>query len=266
MTTPSGDRERILARAKGYPYVAPRTSFVLTGGRVHELPAGRAADEIAVDDPGAAALDPEGMSVRVPVLAYGANRSAEALERKRSLSGFPAHAAIVALCARASNLDVVYSAHLTPYGSVGATLARSPGTIAEASVLLLTPEQLTAFDETEPNYTLEELDRASVALEAGGRVDGVRAYVSRHGCLALDGEAAALAAIPARAHCLRELTEPEVLALVAARLGHHGELDNFILETAGDPAIAAQRTRSLRRDALSLDPPVRPPASGRAGG
>lgn len=263
MSAPGADRDRVLARAREYPYTAPSTSFVLHEGREHALSgltAGAASLDLSharVDSDGgrklplselASGLDPAALAARTPVLAYGANRCPEALERKRELPSFPADAPIIVLRARTRDLDVVYSAHISPYGSVGATLRRSPGTSAEVAVILLTDQQLAALGETEPNYTLEELDGPAVEPEGGGRLRQVRSYVSRHGCLALDGEEVALAAIPARGRRLRALTQPDLLAAVAARLGHHGELDDFILENVADPDLAAARTRELRSD------------------
>ncbi len=90
----------------------------------------------------------------------------------------------------------------------------------------------------------------------GARLDRVRSYVSRHGCLTLEGAEVALAAIPARSRRFRAFSQPEVLAAVAARLGLRGELDEFILENVADPELAAQRTRQLRRDARPLAPPA----------
>jgi len=275
VSDPAGDRERTLARAKRYPYAAARTSFALVGGRQYavsltdgaggalDLARARARDpesarELPLTDLPASDLDPGSLAARVPVLAYAANRSPEALERKRSRPGFPADTAIVVLRARLRHLDVVYSAHLSAYGSVGATLQRSPGTSAEVSVTLLTEPQLAALGETEPNYTLEELRDMDVELEGGGRLDRFRSYVSRHGCLVLDGAEVALAAIPARDRRLPELTQPEVLAAVASRLGRPGALDEFILENVADPELAAERTRQLRRDAWPLEWPLAP--------
>lgn len=267
----SFDDKRALERAKRYPYEAPRVSYVLAGTRMYELdrpPVASAFADLAavratdpanghsavVADLPAAGLDRDAVGARVPVLAYGANRSAEGLKRKHSALGFPADAAIIVLRARLHGFDVVYSAHLSPYASVGATLQRSPGTSAEVCVALLTPAQLASLGETEPNYTLEELDRAGVELEAGYRpLDRVRAWISRHGCLVLDGAEVALTAIPARDRRFAERTEPEVLAAVAARLGHAGELDEFILENVAQPELAAARTRELRRNARPLD-------------
>ena len=278
MSDPAGDRERTLARAKRYPYAAARTSFALVGGRQYavsltdgaggalDLARARARDpesarELPLTDLPASDLDPGSLAARVPVLAYAANRSPEALERKRSRPGFPADTAIVVLRARLRHLDVVYSAHLSAYGSVGATLQRSPGTSAEVSVTLLTGPQLAALGETEPNYTLEELRDVDLELEGGGRLDRVRSYVSRHGCLVLDRAEVALAAIPARGRRLSELTQPEVLDRVARHIGRSGALDEFILENVADPELAAQRTWQLRRDARPLEWPLAPPAA-----
>ena len=275
MSEPAGDRERTLARAKRYPYAAARTSFALVGGREYavsltgggggalDLARARARDpesgrELPLTDLPAPDLDLGDLAARVPVLAYGANRTPEALERKRSRPGFPANTAIVVLRARLRHLDVVYSAHLSAYGSVGATLQRSPGTSAEVSVTLLTEPQLAALGETEPNYTLAELREVDLELEGGGRLDRVRSYVSRHGCLVLDRAEVALAAIPARGRRLSELTQPEVLDRVARHIGRSGALDEFILENVADPQLAAERTRQLRRDARPLEWPLAP--------
>ena len=275
MSEPAGDRERTLARAKRYPYAAARTSFALVGGREYavsltgggggalDLARARARDpesgrELPLTDLPAPDLDLGDLAARVPVLAYGANRTPEALERKRSRPGFPADTAIVVLRARLRHLDVVYSAHLSAYGSVGATLQRSPGTSAEVSVTLLTEPQLAALGETEPNYTLAELRAVDLELEGGGRLDRVRSYVSRHGCLVLDRAEVALAAIPARGRRLSELTQPEVLDRVARHIGRSGALDEFILENVADPQLAAERTRQLRRDARPLEWPLAP--------
>jgi hypothetical protein len=273
-----GERDRILARAKGYPYAAPDTSYVITrAGHFELLGLGAGEDqgsalasarvrhpvtgvELALSGLPADDLDPESLRARLPVLAYGANRTAEALERKRGLPGFPAEESILVLRARLHDLDVVYSAHLSPYGSVGATLQRSPGTAVEVCLTLLTERQLAALGETETNYALEELDGLELELEGGGRLGRARSYVSRHGGLVLDGDQVALTAIPATGRRLEARTEPEILAAVARRLGHPGDLDDFILDTVHDPQLAAARTRELRRDARPLEWPSRRPA------
>ena len=270
-----GEREPTLARAKAYPYHAPATSYVITpagryeliglgaetlatglasGARARHVTSG---EELSLPDLPPGDLEPESLLARLPVLAYGANRTAEALERKRSLPGFPAEQSILVLRARLHDLDVVYSAHLSPYGSVGATLQRSPATAVEVCLMLLTEAQLAALGETEPNYMLEVLGDLELEIEGGGRRDRARSYVSRHGALVLDGAEVALAAIPATGRRLDVRTEPDVLAAVARRLGHPSDLDDFILSTVQDPQLAATRTRELRRDARPLEWPPR---------
>ena len=96
-------------------------------------------------------------------------------------------------------------------------------------------------------------------LDGGGCLERVAAYVSRHGCLAVDGSEAALAAVAAPGRTLPTLREPDALALAAARLGHSGNLDTFVLATAADRALAGARTRELRRGALPLSWPERRP-------
>jgi hypothetical protein len=264
----SSGSERVLELAKAYPYAAPASSFVLIGDRVHELrrprtaPAEGLAGVVALDPGGGderplAELDPrlapESLKDRLPLLAYGANRSPEALARKRALPGFPADEPIVGVRARLHGLDVVYSAHLTRYGAVAATLQRSPGASVDLIVLLVTGAQLEAITATEDrNYTLEALWALELELEVGGSADRVLTYVSRHGCLRVDGSERALAAIPAERRRLAPITEPEALAVAARRLGHGGSLDDFVLATARDSELATARTRALRRDALPL--------------
>ncbi len=272
------ERDRILARAKRYPYVAPETSYAITpAGRYELLGLGaeklgtglargararhaEGGEELPLAALPADDLDPDSLQARLPVLAYGANRTPEAIERKRALPGFPAEESFLVLRARLHDLDVVYSAHLSPYGSVGATLQRSPGTAVEVGVTLLSERQLEAFGETEINYTLEELGDLELELEGFGRLDRALSYLSRHGCLVLDGAQVALAAIPATGRRLEARTEPEILAAVARRLGHLGDLDDFILATVHDPQLAAARTRALRRDARPLDWRLRRPS------
>ena len=278
------ERNRLLARARGYPYAPPETSYAITGAGRYEL-VGLGPDKsgsglgggvrarhaesgeelpfaaIPADD-----LDPDALGSRLPVLAYGANRTAEALERKRARAGFPAEESILVLRARLHDLDVVYSAHVSPYGSVGATLQRSPGTAVEVCVTLLTAAQLEALGETELNYTLQELRDLGLELEGGARLDRAHAYVSRHGALVLDGAEVALAAIPATGRRLEARTEPEILAAVARRLGYRGDLDDFILAAATDAEVAAARTRELRSDARPLDWPRGGPAADRPRG
>ena len=187
----------ILRRALSYPYAAPEGSYLYRDGEAHEPPA--------------SGFD---LTDRTPLLSYGANSAPAALSRKlASLPGveLPVQAAELA------DFDVVYSAHVSPYGAVPATLHESLGTTAPVFVLHPTPEQLDLLTASEPNYDLVE-------------VDGLAAYRSKHGCLEIDGSAVALAAIRSRGRTLPELEEAAVLERARAHLAPELTLERFVCD------------------------------------
>lgn len=203
-----GQAGEIVKRALAYPYRAPECSFIQLGGRTLELP-------------------PQGpdLSGRVPLLAYGANAAPEALARK--LAPLP-ELPLPVLRAELRDFDAVYSAHISPYGSVPATLRPSPGTTVSVFVAYPTEEQLELLSGTEPNYELEGLTGISCRLVHGPVLSAVDAYRSRHGCLAIDGAEVALAAIEASGRELVERDQPEVLEHVRAQLFPELSLERFV--------------------------------------
>ncbi len=225
------DAGEILARAAGYPYEAPLRSFIQRGGETHEL--------------GATALELDG---RRPLLCYGANASPAVLARK--LAPLPQEP-LPLLRAELAGFDVVYSAHVSPYGAVPATLQASPGTTTPVFVAFASTEQEELLTATEPNYELRRLHDPELRVDGFGRIDGVDAYLSRHGCLALDGSAVALAAVEAAGRQLPALEEMEVLERVRQILAPELELEAFVA-TGLDPGLAAARTAVLRGGAIPL--------------
>jgi hypothetical protein len=187
-------REAILRRALTYPYAAPERSYLYREGRAEELPAG---------------FDLGG---RRPLISYGANAAPEALALKlAALPGEP----LPVVRSRLHDFDVVYSAHISPYGAVPATLLESPGTVAPVFVIHPTEEQHALLTATELNYDLV-------------RIGDAEAYRSKHGCLEFDGSAVALAAIRSQGRTLPELDEPQVLERVRAQLEPELGLEEFI--------------------------------------
>ena len=80
----------------------------------------------------------------------------------------------------------------------------------------------------------------SLRLADGTTLEAAEAYISLHGCLAIDG-----------AECpIAQLDQEAVLALVRDRLAPGEELDAFILGGVRDPALQATRTAALRADAV----------------
>lgn len=220
----------ILARAVAYPYEAPLGSFVQRDGRAHRLDA--------------ESLDLES---RRPLLAYGANASPPILARK--LAAHP-HQPLPLLSAELGGFDVVYSAHISPYGAVPSTLQRSPGTTVPVFVAYPTAEQEELLTATEPNYELHRLHDLDLRTELGP-VASVDAYISRHDCLTLDGAEVALAAIEAAARRFPSLGEVEVLERVRHILAPELDLESFVASSL-DPGLAAARTAVLHGAAHPL--------------
>jgi len=185
----------ILRRALTYPYATPDRSYLYREGRAEELSDG----------------GPD-LTGRTPLLSYGANAAPEALARK--LSSLPG-VELPVMRAELEGFDVVYSAHLSPYGAVPATVVESPGTVAPVFVLHPTPEQRALLAASELNYDLVE-------------VGGMEGFRSKHGHLLLEGNAVALAAIRSRGRTLPELDQPALLERVRAHLEPELTLEEFV--------------------------------------
>jgi hypothetical protein len=197
----------ILRRALEYPYAVPERSYLYRDGTAAELP----------DDPD--------LGDRTPLLAYGANAAPEALAYKlASLRGEE----MPVLQAELEDFDIVYSAHVSPYGAVPATLRESPGTTAPVSVVFPNPGQLELLTAYELNYDLVTLSDVSCRLEDGTTVAELGAYRSIHGYLSLAGGEVALAAVRSVGRVLPELDEPAMLERVRAHLAPEVPLEEFV--------------------------------------
>lgn len=191
----AAERQAVLRRALTYPYAVPLGSYLYRDGQAHELP----------ED-----LD---LRSRTPLLSYGANAAPEALAIKlAALPGEP----LPVLRSEFPDFDVVYSAHVSPYGAVPATLLESPGTVAPVFVIHPTAEQQALLTASEPNYDLVEVGETA-------------AFRSKHGCLEIDGSPVALAAVRSEGRTLPELDEPAMLERVRAHLEPELELEEFVL-------------------------------------
>jgi hypothetical protein len=210
----------------GYPYPVPSHPFVQRGH---------------------ATLDPAEIEIewssRVPVLAYGSNAAPRALAHKLSLSDDP----VLVVPAWLRDFDVVYSAHISPYGAVPATLQRSPGTAARVHVTYMTEEQVVLVSATEPNYEAVRLEGVECRPESGEAVTRLSAYFSRHGCLLVEGSEVALSAVQATDRTFPSMSEPEVLEYVRAACCPAEGIEEFVLANVTDPALADSRTATLAR-------------------
>ena len=80
----------------------------------------------------------------------------------------------------------------------------------------MTNAQIGVISATEPNYEPATLTDVECRLEEGEELTEMTAYISRHGCLLVDGSEVALAAVRATGRAFPALTEPEVLERVRA--------------------------------------------------
>jgi hypothetical protein len=184
-------------RALDYPFDIPARSYALLDGEAVEL------ERAQVD-----------LSERLALLAYGSNAAPAVLARK--LAAAPQPVAVLRTALR--DFDVVYSAHLSAYGAIPATLARSPGTEVTAFVVYLTAEQLELISATEPNYDLARFDRPSCTMEKGAPPAELSVYLSKHGPLLIEGREVALSEIEAADRRFPEMTQRQVQELAGADL------------------------------------------------
>lgn len=224
------ERNDVVERALGYPYGAPSYPFAQLG---HETL-----------DPAELEIDRE---ARTPVLAYGSNAAPQVLSRKLALSDQP----VLVLPARLAGFDVVYSAHISPYGAIPATLQRSPGAEVRVHVIYMTAAQIGVISATEPNYEPQLLEGIECQLEDGERLNEVSAYISRHGCLLAAGSEIALSAVSATGRRFAEMSEPEAMEQVRSTLCPDDSLEVFVLANVTDPTLSQARTAQLPRRALS---------------
>jgi hypothetical protein len=223
------ERSDVVERALGYPYEAPWEPFIQLK---HET---LAADEIEID-----------RDERTAMLAYGSNAAPEVLARKLALSDQP----VLVLPAWLDDFDVVYSAHISPYGAVPATLQRSPGTRVRVHLVYMTNAQVGLVSATEPNYESALIEGAVCRLDEGETIVGPAAYLSRHGCLLEAETEIALSAVQASGRSLPAFSEGEVLERLRARFCPAESLETFVLTNVTDPALSQRHSEQLPRRPL----------------
>ena len=147
-------------KAISYPYTTPSTPFSFIDGKCVE------GVHISLND-------------RVPILSVGSNRSPYQLKNKFTLDEN--------LCVTPAilfNSEIVYSASISPYGSIPATQWPSKGAEVILNVLWLNEKQLNIMHLTEGigiAYNFVELDEGSVVIEGSDYIGPVYGYVSVNG-------------------------------------------------------------------------------------
>lgn len=163
--------EEHLTRALGYPWHEPPSSgsFLLIDGVLARLPV----------DKGASAL---GDRPRHALVAIGSNADPVTLTEKLAGLEDPDDRSVLGIHGSLIDIEIGHSPHLAVYGSLPATIFRRTGATAQATLLMVTSEQLTALSRTEFNYLLTRLPPDHFVGPADHPVAiEMYAYISRHG-------------------------------------------------------------------------------------
>lgn len=219
-----------LHRAKSYPYRIPKRSYVIFRDRHEEL---------------AKCAPMPDVSGRRPVLALGSNQSPEQLIRKFKEADW---GPIPVICARLRDFDIVYSPHISSYGSIPATLQHSPGTAVSLFVNWLTPAQEVRMHETEVatgNYAFGRLDDIELCSDVGPVLTSAFVYTSRRGSLLRNGCPVALAEVGAEGRVWPSLSQKEIQSHARDRMAPGQDLDAFIHAAITDVSVRRARTEAL---------------------
>lgn len=239
-----------MSLAKGYPFEAPRESYLYAGGESfplsHALSSGGELSEL--------------LRHRTAVIAHGSNRAPAQLARK-FLRHDAGDAPIPVTAVWLRDHDVVYSAHVTRYGSIAAELIHAPGVEVQIFVTWLTDDQLLRMHETElpsENYNYGRIHcewSSADGLELPSDEVDLSVYRSTAGALNHAGAPVSLAAIPARNRWRESWHQTEVLQHVHARHGDQQDLDSGILKTIENANYRKRLTKLLRGEALKVPHP-----------
>lgn len=229
----------LLARARGYPYAFPRESFVYRNG------------ETAPFDPGL-------KQGRTPVLAFGSNQSPERLFQK---FGSEDGHVIPVERGRLHDFDVVYSAHITSYGSVPAMLQVCDCAAVELAVTWLDDRQLEIMHQSEiraANYYFAALEGVTLRLSGDAVHTTAYAYIGTRGHLEHDdGGAIALSAIACEGRRFKTMTTEQALEVVRRRHAVEQGADDFIQAMVSDIGRRTEMQKTLAPGAVPFSFPAR---------
>jgi hypothetical protein len=233
-----GQREytpALLERALGYPWERPTGSYLLRGDRVELLGDAEPGERKSIVE--------TFTKGRHPILSFGGNAAPEWLTTKFAHFWEEENKEVLVLTGELHDLDVGASASVSPLGYMPGTLFASPGTAVRAAMVWCTTAQLTQLTWSEVPYQLGRLEDALFVMdEADVEVEQIFAYVSRFGAFCVDERPIALAAVPAKNRTAAELTQEELLDLVAPRLlGREARAEDLVRATWEDMSAVTAR-------------------------
>ncbi len=221
---------KILQRALGYPYPRPNHSFLFSDGKFESFPSG------STD-----------FSALTPVIACGSNAAPEQLARK--FAHIPA-SQIPVTKIHLRDFVCSFSAHLTAYGSVPATLSYSPGQQITGHITWLTGSQLERMHATEAlgvNYRFSRLDNVLCECEGYGPLNTIYAYISKHGHFGPHNEPILIREFSNSNAPFRSATQREVQNQIIELFNEEISLDEFILSNIKDKDLRKHHIQKLSR-------------------
>ncbi len=228
-----------------YPGPRPATSFLFWQGKAHRLEAEKglhveqhsihfsnvdhvlgslafqSADVKKVED----FLLEDGLSSKVPVVAYGSNVCLAQLQYKFRLR--PQEDDFM-LCLKGKVLDsdIVYAPFLAPYGSLPAVIAPVKGAMSEVWLTFIDKKQLELINSTEKGYELREHSGKKVQLNTGEVFEIVYAYYEPRALL-WEGKMRRFADIPGNS-TLPSVWQSDMLNELKVAVEHKGTREEFI--------------------------------------
>lgn len=228
----STDKVERLTRALGYPYLIPDHSYIVHNGEVSPM---------LIDE--AASLR-EG---RIPVLAVGSNQSPAQIIRK--FNGPDWHPIPCEKCV-IHGFDTVFSAHISGYGSIAATLHPAPGTSVHLYINWLHESHMERMHMTElgnENYAFAELTDIRIKTEFEFEMNRVHFYRGNIGAFMPDGVPVPLAEVSAQNRQWAALDQKGIQERLQTMTAPTLELDTFVLSSISEPQERAHRATIMQQ-------------------
>lgn len=203
-----------------YPFDLPDRGYCLAEGEVRPLRPGDLTD-------------------RAPVLAIGSNGAPVQLLRK-----FGSNATIPVTQDCTIGWAIVYSAHVTGYGAVPATMVPAKGAVSMVFVTWLTSNQQALMDQSEglgARYRHQQVQAGRTTMLG---------YQSTAGALVLDDGPIRLAEVATSGGPKAKLIQSAVLRRVARQLGYGDDGIGFSQKLAQDAGLRADVNARLATMAL----------------
>lgn len=221
----------VLEFALNYPYDRPAHSYSLVDGEVTAFPTD---------------FWPVG---RTPVIACGSNAAPAQLIRKYGhLETDP----VYVTAAKLENFICCYSAHITSYGAIPATLAYMENATTECHITWLTESQLEHMHKTEAigsNYRYSELDNINLVCSERGQLNNAFSYISLHGNLQDNGHPIAIDGIKADPPPLLALDQVSIQRKILAKIAPNTLVNKFVSDNISDIKLRRARVELLKQNA-----------------